>query len=322
MRLVGFLVLGLVGVVVGVLLFGPRTPVDREISFDPARLPEDLDAYLAEAEAKVPDLRDGVARHIVWAGEAGAPTPLSIVYLHGYSATLEEIRPVPDLVADGLGANLHYARLAGHGRDGAAMAEPSAGDWIEDTAEALAIGRRIGERVLVIATSTGGSLAALAAHDPALSEDLAGIVLVSPNFRINRADAFLLTLPWAERWVPVLAGEMRSWEPANARHGAFWTTEYPTVAIMPMAALVKHVRDLDFAQTDVPALFVYSEHDTVVAPEAIHDVIAAWGGPKQVAPLVMTDRDDPGNHVIAGDIMSPGQTQGAAQLMIGWAEGL
>ena len=68
-----------------------------------------------------------------------------------------------------------------------------------DTAEALAIGRRIGDRVLVIATSTGGTLAALAATDPELSERLAGVVLISPNFGVQNPKAGLLTLPVDER---------------------------------------------------------------------------------------------------------------------------
>jgi DNA-binding NarL/FixJ family response regulator len=32
------------------------------------------------------------------------------------------------------------------------MAEPVAGDWLEDTAEALAIGRKLGQRVIVLTT--------------------------------------------------------------------------------------------------------------------------------------------------------------------------
>ena len=79
-------------------------------------------------------------------------------------------------------------RLAGHGRSGAAMAEPLAGDWIEDMAEAMAIGRRLGDRVVVIATSTGGTLAAIAATDPVLSEGLAGVVLVEQVVAAVAAD--------------------------------------------------------------------------------------------------------------------------------------
>ncbi len=302
--------------------FGPREPVERKTLFAAAALPADLDGWLEAREAGVPDLRAPARKRIVWAGEPGAATPLSVVYLHGFSASAEEVRPVPDRVAEALGANLFYARLTGHGRDGAAMAEATAGDWIEDTAEALAIGRRIGARVLVIGTSTGGTLARLAAHDPELSEGIAGIVFVSPNFAIGNVAAPLLTWPWARDWLPALLGEERGFAPVNAGHAAHWTTRYPTTALLPMAALVRHVSRLDPARADLPALFLYSEHDRVVSPSATVRVAEAWGGRAILRPLVPGPGDDPSAHVIAGDILSPGMTEAVVAVLTGWAESL
>jgi hypothetical protein len=43
-----------------------------------------------------------------------------------------------------LGANLYFARLKGHGRSGDAMLEGSVQAWVDDFAEAVAIGRRLG----------------------------------------------------------------------------------------------------------------------------------------------------------------------------------
>ncbi|MEL6208934.1 MAG: alpha/beta fold hydrolase [Pseudomonadota bacterium] len=321
----GWLVVGGLIAVILALNLGPREAVDRQIAFDPSDLPDDpagLDAYLSTAEAQVADLRPAAARRIHWAGAPGSVTDLSIVYLHGFSASSEEIRPVPDRLAEALRANLHFARLTGHGRNGPAMAEATAGDWIEDTAEALEIGRRIGRKVIVIGTSTGGTLAALVGHDETLREGVAGIVFVSPNFAVNRAGAALLTLPWARIWLPRLLGETSRFEPRNEGHAAHWTHEYPVVSVVPMAALVDHVRKLDHAQAAVPALFVYSEHDAVVSPAATGSVLAAWGAPKGVALRVMGSGDDPNSHVIAGDILSPGQTDETVALILDWARGL
>ncbi len=133
----------------------PQDVVDRQIAFQDSTLGEDLDAYLSQKELQFPDIRPNTEKRIVWAGEKGARTPLAVIYVHGFSATSEEIRPVPDEVAAALGANLFFTRLAGHGRTGEALASATAGDWIEDMAEAMAIGRRLGDRVLVISTSTG-----------------------------------------------------------------------------------------------------------------------------------------------------------------------
>ena len=93
------------------------------------------------------DIRPGLQKEIVWADPATkAKTPLAIVYIHGFSASKGEVRPLPDKVAAALGANLFYTRLTGHGQDGAAMANGSVNAWINDYAEAIAIGRAIGDR--------------------------------------------------------------------------------------------------------------------------------------------------------------------------------
>lgn len=321
MRRLGILLVAVVAALAAVLVLGPREPVPPVRALDPATLPEDLDAWLAEREAAVPGLRPGTEKRILWAGAPGAVTPLSVVYLHGFSASSEEIRPVPDRVAEGLGANLYFTRLAGHGADGAALAQPVAADWLADLAEAVAIGRRIGERVVLIGTSTGGTLAALAATDPALARDLAGVVLVSPNFAIRNRAAWLLGLPWARAWAPLIQAEA-GFAPRNAGHAAWWTTAYPTVAAIPLVALVRAARSADYGATRVPALFLYSRADQSVLPEATDRVFAAWGGPKQRVLRVMGPGDDPGSHVIAGAILSPGQTDATVQIIHDWAGGL
>lgn len=318
----GRLVAALIVIGLGVVLLAPVEPVDREISFKDSDLGVDLDVWLQQREAAHPDIVPGVAKRIFWAGAVVAKTPLSVIYIHGFSATSEEIRPVPDEVAKALGANLFFTRLAGHGRGSAAMGEPMAGDWIEDMAEAMAIGRRLGDRVVVIATSTGGALAAVAATDPALARDMAGVVLISPNFRLNSQAAVILDLPLARWWGPVVAGAERSFEPLNPGQAAYWTTRYPTTALFPMAALARVARGVDYSAAKVPALFVYSLEDKVIDPAAIAPVIAAWGGPVTQDVRQMQAGDDPFAHVIAGEIMSPGQTEPVTDAILTWAKGL
>lgn len=296
------------------LWFGvPRTGVERSVEFSEANIPADVDAYVSQREAAFSDIRPGDAKRILWAGAQGAKTPLAIVYVHGFSASPAEIRPVPDEVARALGANLFFTRLAGHGRDGAAMAQASAEDWLFDMAEAMAIGRRLGDRVIVIGTSTGGTLAALAATDPQLNEGLAGTVLISPNFGVHAPAQWILDAPFVEHWGPAVAGETRSFTPLNTEQGRHWTTEYPTAAIYPMARLIRAARDADYAQAKTPALFLYAPAD---------QVIDAWGGPTQVERREMQGDDDPYAHVIAGDIMSPGQTEQTIRIITDWARGL
>ncbi|NIL99365.1 MAG: alpha/beta fold hydrolase, partial [Planctomycetales bacterium] len=241
----------------------------------------------------------------VWAGEAGTKTPFSVVYLHGFSASLEEIRPVPDRVAETLGANLFYTRFTGHGRDGAAMTEPRAGDWINDTAEALEVGRRLGERVIVISTSTGATLASLAETAKTQDTEIAAHVMISPNFALNSRLAFLLDLPAVRYWAPLVAGKEAGFEPVNDQQEYFWTTRYPTQAVMPMAALVRENRGRDVALARAPALFLISDEDKVVRPDVTRRISENWGGGGTVVQLRLGEGDDPYKHVLAGDIVSP-----------------
>lgn len=304
---------------------GPTEPVDTEIAFDPSTVPEDVEGWLADREGRVPDLRPESAKAVLWHGAPGARTALSVVYVHGFSADPWEIRPVPDRVAAALGANLHFTRLAGHGRDGDAMAEASAGDWLEDLAEAVEVGRRTGERVVLVGTSTGATLIAAAAADPDLAPlmaDVAGVALISPNFRVSNPAAALLTWPAARAWVPLVAGPTRAFVPQNDRHARHWTTTYPTVATLPMAALTRHARRLDPAAASVPALFLFAPADAVVSHDETERVLAQWGGPTTVRRVAVREGDDPLSHVIAGDILSPGGTAPAVAALVEWAEGL
>lgn len=302
-------------------VFGPRTPVDLSVRFDPATIGTDVDAWLAEREGKVPNLRDNAAKEIVWAyPESRAKTPVSIVYLHGFSAAKGEIRPVPDMAAEELGANLYFARLAGHGRDGDAMAEPSVNDWIQDMAEAVAIGEKIGEKVVVVATSTGASLAVLAATLPEFENRIDGFVLISPNFRIRAAGSGMLTWPFGDTLARIVIGGERGFDAQSEEHGRNWTTRYPTTALMPMAAMVRRAGALPFELFSVPALFVYHPDDAVVDETVTAQIAERWGGPVTV--LELEAADDPYNHVIAGDILSPSNNGTVSTAIVEFVRGL
>ncbi|SES31623.1 Esterase/lipase [Tranquillimonas rosea] len=307
---------------VALWIFAPREEVALTVDFDPAQIGDDIDAYLEEREAQYDDLVDGVRKRVEWEDDEGERTDWAVVYVHGFSASSEEIRPVPEDVADALEANIYYTRLAGHGRDGDAMAEPDAGDWMNDYAEAMAIGRRIGERVLVISTSTGGTIAAAAATDRAMMEDVAGLVFLSPNFRLKSRAARLLTVPGAEYLLPVFAGRVRGFTPQNDAHADYWTERYPSEALFPMAHLVDEVKGMNFGTVETPALFMFSDADQVVDHRATRDVASEWGGPAILAPQQVPEGNDPMNHVIAGDILSPDMTPIVLEQIVGWARNL
>lgn len=303
----------------GVLFWlGPYEPAPLAVRFEESALGNDVDAYLERVESRVPGIRPGAEKRVLWAFPDKRETPLALVYLHGFSASSAEIQPVPDRIAARLGANLVLTRLTGHGRDGAAMGDATVARWMHDTAEALAIARSIGERVVVIGTSTGGTLAVAAASDPQMSRHVAGLILVSPNFGVNSPLAPLLTFPAARIWLPLVAGEERPLEPRSDLQANFWTTRYPVTALLPMAALVQVVGDLDLSQIEVPALFWFSLDDQVVRPDRTEAAAERWGGPITLRTVTMGPGDDPNSHVLTGEALSPGQTDIAIEEMTAW----
>lgn len=321
MRRFGKIALVLLVVLVAVFLLGPRPDTRQSMTFDVSSLGDDLDAYLAGSEAAFSDIREGLHKEILWADPATkAKTPVSVVYLHGYSASRVEIDPVPQTVAKALGANLFYTRLGGHGRSGEAMAEATLSGWLDDTAEALAIGKRLGDKVLVLSVSTGGTLATWAASNGELSAMMDVLVLISPNYAVHGAPIWLLNMPWAETLLPLVLGSQRSWEPRNEGQAHGWTTSYPSKAVFPMGALLKVVSSIDPAKIKVPALFVYSMQDTVVDAKRTAKIAAAWGGPAKSVKI--ENSEDKNHHVIAGDILSPDTTRAVEDTIIEWAKDL
>ncbi|HEV8036462.1 alpha/beta hydrolase, partial [Yoonia sp.] len=236
------------------------------------------------------------------------------------SATGQELRPLPDLVAKALGANLHFTRLTGHGQNSDAMGQATLADWRRDVAEAIAIAQTLGEEVIIMGCSTGCTLATLALAE---GVQVTGMVHVSPNFGLrNRVVQRLLDLPAAGHWAKYVAGASRKIKRINAGHAAYWTLNVPIAAVHVMADAVRAVRKADLAIIQTPALFCFNEADQVVHPDDTRHVMARWGAETDVVTLAQTPADDAMGHVMAGDIFSPGQTEPLARQVIAWVHGL
>lgn len=299
----------------------PREPAKTDVSFEDSVLEGGVDAWLAAQEAEVPNLRAGAEKRVHWAAAPETRTDWAVVYVHGFSAAADEIRPVPDMVADGLAANLVFTRLKGHGRDGPAMGEATVQGWMEDLAEALGIAHLIGQRVLVMGTSTGGTLITLALHET-MGRDVDGVVLVSPNFRVADPKSALITWPGARWWLPWLAGREIGFEPRSATHGQFWTSRYPSLALLPMGAAVRAVHRRRHEDVTTPALFVFDPGDQIVDHRVTKAVAERWGGPAEVHEVTLGPEDDPSRHLVAGAVLSPAMSVPVAEKVLAWARAL
>lgn len=270
--------------------------------------PADLAAltpWLAAREAAIGDVREGTEKQIVWHGGDVQRRPLALVYLHGFSATRQETRPFADLLADALGANLFYTRLSGHGRTGAAMAEASVEDWLEDGREALAIGHQLGEQVIIVACSTGATLATtLAMGEEFDPSTVKAMVFVSPNFGVANHSARVFLWPLGGLIARVVGGEQREFTPENEAHGRYWTTRYPTSAVGTMMRLLQRVERGDPTALVMPILTFYSPADQVLDVPALIALHERFPNPRNRLQTV-EGAGDKSQHVLAGDALSP-----------------
>ena len=299
-----------------------KNNINFKSSFNINLIGNDLDQYLKNKESQFSDLKKDVQKKIIWSRKKNTKTKISIVYIHGFSASSEEVRPLPDLIGKDIKANIFYTRLTGHGRSSDAMGLSSISNWVNDLHEAIEIGSRIGQKVILISTSTGGTLSVISALNENLSKTILGYIFISPNFGINHKLANLISWPYSEYWLHLFIGKTRTIKPRNELDKKFWTLSYPTKALIPMARLVKKINNKNFSNVSNPALFYFSMDDEVVEPKKTLEFIENWGGETKTINVKMSEFDDKYSYVIAGDILSPGQTEFARKEMVEWIKSL
>lgn len=282
------------GIAAGTLFY----PVDASLGKVPqVSVPEDLETYLKNSEAALKP-KANTEKTILWAYPDHRKTPLSLIYIHGFSATRGETAPVSEELGKKLGANVFLTRLSGHGLGSAGMGAAKASEWLTDANEALAIGKKLGERVVILGYSTGAALSVYLAakQDPSVS----GIVMMSPNFRPKTPMSLLSSGPLGT-WITNLAtGGKHTFVTKNPDHAYYWTSEYPAVAIHEMMELLKYVNSIGVQKISTPLLLIYSPRDTVVSVPTALQKFQEWSGSQKKLVEFKT-----GGHVFAGNILAP-----------------
>jgi esterase/lipase len=244
----------------------------------------------------------GTEARIVWR-EPGQRTEYAVVYLHGFSASRQEIAPVPERVAERLGANLFEARLDGHGLLSESLHNVTAEGWIFDGNAALAIGAALGEKIILISTSTGGTLSLALLDHPNMAK-VDTLVMLSPNIEPTNPNAKWLTRPGGALLAWIVTGGARSWDAYNELQERYWTTTIPITANIEVMRLVDHANQKWPASIDQNLLVFVSPHDQVVKPAAGRTAFAALDAPRKQL-IEISEVSEASNHVIVGDILWP-----------------
>jgi esterase/lipase len=266
-----------------------------------------LEGYVARMESRHSVKTDNQAR-IVWANDSlKNTTEYAIVYLHGFSASQEEGNPVHRNIAKAFGCNLYLARLAEHGIDTTdALFHFTAEELWETGKEAYAIGKKLGKKVILMGTSTGGTLALqLAAAYP----EIAGLVLYSPNIEINDPNAWLLNDPWGLQIARLVKkSNLNTAARGDSIYNQFWNHTYRLEATVQLEELLETTMlPATFQQVKQPVLSLYyykneKEQDPVVKVSAIQKMMGQLGTAENLKKSVAIP--EAGNHVLASPIQS------------------
>jgi len=302
-------ILVLIGLLAVVYLIGPQpeTPVYTSVL---PEVPSDASALVqwVAAKERTQKVKPGNEATIVWANDSlRNQTEYVLLYLHGFSASHEEGSPVHRNTAKRFGCNLFLARLADHGVDTIApMYEFTAERLWNSAVEAFAVAKKLGKKVIVIGTSTGGTLALqLAATYP----EIAGMILLSPNVRISDPNSKLLNDPWGlhiAKWV--IGKDYMLTKDQRPIYKKYWYSRYPLEPLPQLQELVETtMTPSTFAKIKQPTLLLYyykdeAHQDKVVSVPAMLEMFEQLGTDaafKQKKAMPNT-----GDHVIGSYIKS------------------
>lgn len=296
-------------VVLGAAMAGLASCVSTSYAVRPAIVPTDLDSWLAAKEAAVPGIIPASQKEIVWAGEHGVRTPYSIIYLHGWQASSRDYAAVLQEVAAGLSANVYYSRLKGYGVTTDEITGVTLDDWINDTWEALEIGRRIGERVIVAGSSMGGDLALWLATRK--QPEVAALILFSCAVQPKDGAAEFLLWPWPVpqillaavigRYTTLRFDAVKYPTGSPQLFAQLYPARYRSESFLKLMAAVKLTRTLRLESIATPSLWLYSDKDDAVDIPVLKKYFARMGG----SPKRLVHVDGAHSHMLAGDVFSP-----------------
>lgn len=252
----------LVFVLILVYFLGPTPSVpvyDTSLPAIPGNL-DSLEQYVVQKETQFAVKKDNEAR-IIWANPAKKiKTKFAVVYLHGFSASQEEGDPVHTDFAKRYGCNLYLSRLAEHGLQSPEPLQELTADKLWQSAmEAFAIGKKLGDKVILMGTSTGGTLALKLAAE---FDDIAGLILLSPNIAINDEAARLLNNPWGLTLGRLVKGKYMKARDTTELYSRYWYNKYRMEATVQLEELLEtSMKASVFEKITEPVLLLYYYQD-------------------------------------------------------------
>ncbi|NJC27250.1 alpha/beta hydrolase [Neolewinella antarctica] len=319
---------GAVVVVLAITYFtGPKLPepvYDTALPRVPGNLAE-IAQLVSEREAGQP-IREGNNAHVRFHDSVPSKTEYAVIYLHGFGGSFGDAYPANYHLADGLEANIYVARWGAHGLEPphSMVGFTAESAWAE-AKEALTIGKAIGEKVVILSTSTGGTLALkLAAEFP---QDVHALVNFSPNVKDDMPGAWLLGTPWGAEIAALVGMTDGLREVSYEEPGAnqYFDTLFTTTALVHLQTLVAStMTEATFQKITCPVLTLYYYEDRLNEDERVEvDVYPKMHATFATAKAenVLKALPTPKTHFLGSEIMS-GDTETPVREALRFLRGL
>ncbi len=280
----------------------------------PAAMPEvpstasALENYISQNEKEHQLKPDNEARIIWYNDSLKNKTDYAIVYLHGFSASQFEGAPTHENIAKMFGCNLYLSRLAEHGIDTAeALVNLTAEEYWESAKQALMIGKQLGKKIILMGTSTGGTNALqLAATYP---DDIAALILLSPNIAINDPNAWILNNHWGIDIARMVKGSSyNTAQDTRPVYKQYWNYQYRLEAAVALEEYLETTMTKEtFQKVKQPVLLLYyykdeNHQDPVVKVSAMKEMYGELGTAANLKREVAMPNT--GDHVIGSPFKS------------------
>lgn len=301
-------IVGLVVILGIIFIAGPKvpearlTPVLPTITSDLTKLDEEIN----RTEKAITLIKPDNEARIVWADSARQKTPYSIVYIHGFGASWAEGDPIHKDLAKRYGANLYLSRMHDAGiADTNAFDDLTPANFLAGAKRALAIGKVLGDSVIVIGTSAGGLLSVyLAATHP----EIKGLVLYSPCMAVANPALKMITGHWGKQILHKVMGTHNMGKDSIPEQAQFWLQGYHTNGLITLQQMVDAIaRPEIYSEIKIPTFVGYyykndEEQDKVVSVKAIRELFAGLGTPEDMK--VEKAFPESGDHVIGSRLRS------------------
>ncbi len=216
-----------------------------------------LDHAVKDFEIKHSYIKPDNEARIVWYNGNIKKTKYSLVYLHGFSASQGEGEPLHRNFANQIGANLYLSRLEAHGTNPGDFKKLSPQTYLDSAIRAVEIGKKIGEKCIVIGTSTG---ALLALYLAARIKGIHALYLYSPLLDYQQGTALLLK----RRLINVAANLFFSRFPLSrkkkesAEIHKYWYPNYPLRGALVLTQMLEVMSKKEiFNEISIPVFMGY-----------------------------------------------------------------